>query len=90
MQSLLTEKPTMLIVSERAFEHHLLKEREVVILLAKQQQEEVSNVPKELQPLLQQYASIWPEELPNQLPPMRDIQHRIDLVPGSSIPHLPH
>ena len=31
-----------------------------------------------------------PDEVPNQLPPMREVQHAIDLIPDSTLPNLPY
>ncbi|CAI9115397.1 OLC1v1016296C1 [Oldenlandia corymbosa var. corymbosa] len=39
--------------------------------------------------LLQEYEDIFPEELPNELPPIRGIEHQIDLIPGAVIPNRP-
>ena len=41
----------------------------------------------ELQEVLTKFADLMPENLPPGLPPMRDIQHHIDLVLGSSLPN---
>ena len=47
------------------------------------------SIPEEVKQLLQHFSNLIPDELPNNLPHMRDIQHAIDLVPSSSLPNLP-
>jgi hypothetical protein len=47
-------------------------------------------VPEAIKSLLQEFKEIIPNELPDELPPMCDIQHRIDLIPRASLLNLPH
>ncbi|MCI92181.1 putative gag-pol polyprotein, partial [Trifolium medium] len=44
-------------------------------------------LPVENEQLLADYIDVVPEEVPHGLPPMRDIQHAIDFIPGAVIPN---
>jgi hypothetical protein len=37
--------------------------------------------------LLQEYMDVFPSEIPRGLPLVRGIEHRIDLIPGASLPN---
>lgn len=39
---------------------------------------------------MEEFKEIIPNELPDGLPPMRDIEHHIDLIPSESFPRLQH
>ena len=43
--------------------------------------------PEQVQELLTEFSDIFPKELPAGLPPQRQLDHRIELVPGAEPPH---
>lgn len=47
-------------------------------------------VPHEAELIVQEFQDVAPKDLPNELPPLDDMQHAIDLVPGVTLPNLPH
>nr|GEW80356.1 RNA-directed DNA polymerase [Tanacetum cinerariifolium] len=49
--------------------------------------DENSKLPDVLIPLLDQFQCIFQHEIPAGLPPMRNVQHCIDLVPGVTLPN---
>jgi len=37
--------------------------------------------------ILQEYSDVFPSAIPAGLPPIRGIEHQIDLIPGASLPN---
>ena len=48
------------------------------------------SLPSEFSTLLQELSDVFPTDLPTGLPPLRDIQHRIDLVPDAVLTNIAH
>ena len=48
-----------------------------------------TSLPSSIVSLLQEFEDVFPEEIPNGLPPIRGIEHQIDFVPGATIPNRP-
>ncbi|GJY59007.1 putative reverse transcriptase domain-containing protein [Tanacetum coccineum] len=53
----------------------------IMYALVVRDEEPLVSVPQFVKPLIEKYADVMPKELPSGLPPMRDIQHHIDLIP---------
>ena len=45
------------------------------------------SLPPAIANILQDYADVFPQALPPGLPPIRGIEHQIDLIPGASLPN---
>nr|KYP38909.1 Transposon Ty3-G Gag-Pol polyprotein [Cajanus cajan] len=48
---------------------------------------ELETLPQEGQKLLKEFDDLFPQEVPSGLPPLRGIEHQIDLIQGASLPN---
>ena len=75
-KSLCSQKPFLLLVCKES-------------LLASSSSNHAPEIPSELLGILQDFSDVFPEENPKGLPPIRGIEHQIDLIPGASLPNRP-
>ena len=75
------------LLSKSELEKEVRAGSDVMALVAIEETENEKEIPKEVEPILAEFVDVVPEEIPHGLPPMRDIQHQIDLVPGSVLPN---
>ncbi|KAI0530530.1 hypothetical protein KFK09_000074 [Dendrobium nobile] len=85
-------KPSMCVVSGNQLLHAWRDSSHILALVVKEKTATVEqgDVPELVKNLIEQYADLGPANLLAELLPLRNIQHRIDLIPGSTIPNLPH
>ncbi|KAH9652366.1 Endonuclease [Citrus sinensis] len=77
------------LLGKKQFIDVVAETKRVYILLEKESNGG-SKIPEAVTPILAEFQDLFPNELPQGLPPLRDIQHQIDLVPGSTLPNRPH
>ena len=78
-----------MLASEREVEQ-ILDQGGVVYMLVAKGDQKVGQIVQEEGPiadLLVEYKEVFPTELPPGLPPIRGIEHQIDLIPGASLPN---
>lgn len=50
--------------------------------------EVVGELPKEITDVLEEFKDVMPPELPKKLPPRREVDHQIELEPGTKPPAM--
>ncbi|PKI45517.1 hypothetical protein CRG98_034035 [Punica granatum] len=89
-----TEKPTSMsgetkFLSLARFEKELSESQLVYVLIGKEMAAEVT-IPIAAASVVAKFIDVFPDELPDGLPHLRDIQYQIDLEPGASLPNRPY
>ena len=80
----------ILILQRKPFELTLREEGRVLILVNSFVSSTVPPISDDFKTMLDEFHDVFPSDLPLGLPPLRDIQHSIDLVPDAVLPNQAH
>ncbi|KAG7552856.1 Reverse transcriptase domain [Arabidopsis thaliana x Arabidopsis arenosa] len=84
------QKPVLFLSKTQFYDEIQSADISFMLILKEQTPSLASTTPVEFHELLQEFNDVFPKELPEGLPPLRDIQHCIDLVPNTVLPNRPH
>ncbi|XP_074288791.1 uncharacterized protein LOC141613947 [Silene latifolia] len=76
-----------MFVNQKEVEQVLNEGGNVYALLAINQSQPQVNEHGAINDLLLEFTEVFPEDLPTGLPPIRGIEHQINLIPGASLPN---
>nr|GEV02800.1 hypothetical protein [Tanacetum cinerariifolium] len=76
-------------MKKTGFEELMKTSPYVFTLVVVKENDIISEAPLQVHPLLREFAEVIPDDIPPGLPAMRDNQHCIDFIPGSTILNRP-
>lgn len=83
-----TKPKKTLMLSKPQLEKAVTKGKDMYYLnLVEKGEEKRLNLPEHEKPLVSEFADVFPDDLPSGLPPIRGIEHQIDLIPGAMLPN---
>jgi hypothetical protein len=81
-------KPLVTLITKTQFKEAVDEVQTVSFILMFEANDQ-TDLPIEIEQILTEFPDVVPEDVPHGLPPMRDIQHAIDFIPGAVIPNRP-
>jgi len=83
------EKIVMNLISHGQAKKSLNEGSTCYALVAQEVEPETeSRIPGHIRPILEEFSEVLPKDLSGELPPMRDIQHAIDVVLTATLSNL--
>lgn len=76
------------VISTKEFKKATKNDIIVYALMAKESSEQTMEIPQEVDLIFREFQDVFPNDLPNSLPSIHDIQHMINLIPGVTLRNL--